>query len=161
MDKFLININGEFYNEETAKISVFDRGFLYGDSVYEATRTFNGKAFRIERHIDRLFKSASRIALYPNLTKEDILTEINKTITKANTPDLSLRVVLTRGTNSDLGLNPALSSTDNLIIFCKAIAPNPEWWTTKGVSTKKTCSPIKRPKNQGPSTPSWSILKVL
>jgi branched-chain amino acid aminotransferase len=133
MGKFIININGELYNEDNAKISVFDRGFLYGDSVYEATRTFNRKPFRIERHLDRLFKSAAQISLIPTLTIEEILYEIERTINAAFSDDLSLRIVLTRGDNEDLGLNPTLAHRNNLIIFCKAIDPNPESWLTEGV----------------------------
>jgi branched-chain amino acid aminotransferase len=134
MGKFLININGELFDENTAKVSVFDRGFLYGDSVYEATRTFSRRAFRIERHLERLFKSAERIELTPTFTKEDILKQIDLLIKASGPEDLALRIVLTRGVNSDLGLDPGLSGNNNLIIFSKPIAPNPESWTKVGVS---------------------------
>jgi branched-chain amino acid aminotransferase len=133
MEKFIININGELYNQDNAKISVFDRGFLYGDSVYEATRTYNRKPFRIERHLDRLFKSAAQISLVPTLTIEEILYEVERTINAAFSDDLSLRIVLTRGDNEDLGLDPNLAQKNNLIIFCKPINPNPQSWLTEGV----------------------------
>lgn len=134
MNKFLININGELFNEETAKISVFDRGFLYGDSVYEATRTFNRKAFRIHQHLERLFVSAGKIELEPTLSRDDILKALEKTIAASPHENHSIRIILTRGTNSDLGLDPELASSNNLIIMTKAIPPNPEWWYTEGVS---------------------------
>lgn len=134
MSKFLININGELFNEETAKISVFDRGFLYGDSVYEATRTFNRRPFRINQHLDRLFVSADKIELEPTLSREDILKALDKTIAASPHENHSIRIILTRGTNRDLGLDPELSSQNNLIIMTKAIPDNPEWWYTEGVS---------------------------
>jgi len=134
MSKFLININGELFNEETAKISVFDRGFLYGDSVYEATRTFNRKPFRIHQHLDRLFVSAEKIELEPTLGREDILQALEKTIAASPHDNHSIRIILTRGTNCDLGLDPELASSNNLIIMTKAIPANPEWWYTQGVS---------------------------
>jgi branched-chain amino acid aminotransferase len=134
MDKFLININGELFDEETAKISVFDRGFLYGDSVYEATRTFHRHPFRIGLHLDRLFSSAQKIELVPTLTRAEILAAIEKTIHASPHENISLRIVLTRGTNSDLGLNPELAGPNNLIIITKAILPNPDWWYEKGLS---------------------------
>ncbi|MDO9181984.1 MAG: aminotransferase class IV [Bacteriovorax sp.] len=134
MNKFLININGELFNEENAKISVFDRGFLYGDSVYEATRTFNRKAFRIDHHLDRLFSSAQKIELIPSYSKSEILENINQTIKASAHENILLRIILTRGTNSDLGLDPQLASVNNLIIISKAIAPNPDWWLKDGVS---------------------------
>lgn len=134
MMKFLININGELFDESTAKISVFDRGFLYGDSVYEATRTFGRIPFRINQHLDRLFISAQKIELVPTLDKEQILARIMETIKASPHDNVSLRIILTRGTNSDLGLDPDLASANNLIIISKKISPNPDWWLTMGLS---------------------------
>lgn len=134
MEDFLININGTIQNGPEAKISVFDRGFLYGDSVYEATRTFNKKPFRIDQHIDRLFLSAEKISLAPTWSKEAILNEVIKTINASPYDNVTVRIVLTRGTNTDLGLDTELSSSNNLIIFTKEIKPNPASWLTEGVS---------------------------
>lgn len=134
MKDFLVNINGELFKGEEAKISVFDRGFLYGDSVYEATRTFDRRPFRIDQHIDRLFLSAEKISLAPTYSKEVILSEVLKTTEAAPFKDAAIRIVLTRGTNRDLGLDPELAQENNLVIFVKEIKPNPTWWTTEGVS---------------------------
>jgi branched-chain amino acid aminotransferase len=134
MNDFLININGEILPGTEAKISVFDRGFLYGDSVYESTRTFSKKPFRIDRHIDRLFLSAEKISLIPTFSREQILSEIQKTITASPYQNSTIRIVLTRGTNRDLGLDTELSGDNNLIIFTKEIKPNPAEWLTNGVS---------------------------
>lgn len=134
MGKFLININGELFDETTAKISVFDRGFLYGDSVYEATRTFNRKPFRIQQHLDRLYNSAEKIELVPTLTRDDILKALEQTISASPHNNHSVRIILTRGTNRDLGLDPELASFNNLIIMTKSIPANPDWWYKDGVS---------------------------
>lgn len=134
MDKFLININGEFFNESNARISVFDRGFLYGDSVYEATRTFKRVPFRLQNHLDRLFISAQKIEMIPTLSKDEILKRIKETIKASPHENISMRIILSRGTNSDLGLDPDLSGENNLVIITKAIEPNPAWWLTKGLS---------------------------
>ena len=134
MNEFLININGEILKGPEAKISVFDRGFLYGDSVYEATRTFSKKPFRIDRHIDRLFQSAEKISLVPTYSKESILNEVHKTIKASPHDNITIRIVLTRGTNMDLGLDTELSGANNLVIFAREIKPNPIEWLTHGVS---------------------------
>ncbi len=134
MEDFLVNINGALFKGPEARISVFDRGFLYGDSVYEATRTFHKRPFRIDQHIDRLFLSAEKISLSPTFSKEVILSEVLKTIEASPYQDASIRIVLTRGTNTDLGLDPDLSGPNNLVIFIKEIKPNPAWWTTEGIS---------------------------
>jgi branched-chain amino acid aminotransferase len=134
MEKFIININKEIHDEKSAHISVLDRGFLYGDSVYEATRTFNRNPFRLQQHIDRLFISAEKIYLTPNLSKNEIATEIMRTISCSPHENVSIRIILTRGNNSDLGLDPDLSLTNNLVIITKEIKPNPAWWYETGVS---------------------------
>lgn len=133
MKDFLVNINGDLFKGPEAHISVFDRGFLYGDSVYEATRTFEKKPFRLERHIDRLFLSANKISLIPSYSKEVIISEVLKTIEASPYQNITIRIVLTRGTNTDLGLDTELSGPNNLIIFTKEIKPNPTWWLTDGV----------------------------
>ena len=134
MEDFLININGVLMKGPEAKVSVFDRGFLYGDSVYEATRTFDKHPFRLERHIDRLFLSAEKISLVPTYSKEMITSEVLKTVEASPYQNVTIRIVLTRGTNSDLGLDTELSGPNNLIIFTKEIRPNPASWITDGVS---------------------------
>jgi branched-chain amino acid aminotransferase len=134
MEDFLININGDLFKGPEARISVFDRGFLYGDSVYESTRTFDKRPFRLERHIHRLFLSAGKISLSPTYSKEVITSEVLKTIEASPYQNVTIRIVLTRGTNSDLGLDTQLSGPNNLIIFTKEIKPNPAWWLTDGVS---------------------------
>lgn len=134
MKNFLVNINGEITKGPDARISVFDRGFLYGDSVYEGTRTFLKKPFRLNQHIDRLFLSAEKISLTPTYSKEQIESEVQKLIDASSYENLSLRIVLTRGDNFDLGLDPALSGPNNLIIFAKEIKANPAEWLTNGVS---------------------------
>ncbi len=133
MKKFLININGELFDEETAKISVFDRGFLYADSVYEATRSFNRKVFRLPLHLERLFESAKKIELTPSYSRQEINDQIQKTVKQSPFENISIRIVLTRGTNRDLGLDPSLCSTNNLIIITKEIADNPKWWLEQGL----------------------------
>lgn len=150
MSKFFINLNGELLDESNAKISVLDRGFLYGDSVYEATRTFNHTPFRLDQHIERLFDSASKIYFTPKTTREKIKFEVIKTIKAAAFANVSIRIVLSRGTASDLGLDPDLAILENLIIYVKELKPNPTWWYESGVKLgfyqKETSSKGSLPK---------------
>ncbi len=150
MSKFFINLNGELLDESNAKISVLDRGFLYGDSVYEATRTFNHTPFRLDQHIERLFNSASKIYFTPKTTREKIKFEVIKTIKAAAFANVSIRIVLSRGTASDLGLDPDLAILENLIIYVKELKPNPTWWYESGVKLgfyqKETSSKGSLPK---------------
>lgn len=133
MDQFYVSINSDIFKGSEAKISVFDRGFLYGDSVYEATRTFNQKTFRLNSHLDRLFESAQKLDFQPEYTKAAIVDLIEKLIEHSQFKNALIRLILTRGTNRDLGLDPDLSLGQNLIIFTKEIKENPASWLSEGV----------------------------
>ena len=58
-----IYIDGKYFDEKSAKISVFDHGLLYGDGIFEGIRAYHGRVFRLKEHIDRLFYSAKAILL--------------------------------------------------------------------------------------------------
>src|SRR5271168_2236082 len=58
MQNVIVNLNGEILDADRAKVSVFDRGYLYGDSLYEVARTYGGKFFALDEHLERLEKSA-------------------------------------------------------------------------------------------------------
>ncbi len=74
--------NGEFVDESEAKISVYDSALMFGDMIFEMTRSFNKKQFRLDRHLDRLYASAKyvQIDLESHYTKEQMTEAINKTI---------------------------------------------------------------------------------
>ena len=59
----MIDIDGALFAPDQARISVFDRGFLYGDSVYETIRTYSSKQFRLAAHIDRLQRSDDALGI--------------------------------------------------------------------------------------------------
>ncbi|HTX43735.1 MAG TPA: branched-chain-amino-acid transaminase [Methanocella sp.] len=100
-----IYIDGKFYSKENAKISVYDHGLLYGDGVFEGIRAYNGRVFRLDEHIDRMFDGARAIMLTPPVTKEKMKEIILETLRKNNLKDAYIRPVITRGVG-DLGLDP-------------------------------------------------------
>ncbi len=63
MEQRLVYLNGDFVPEDEARVSIFDRGFNAGDGIYEATRTFNHKFFKLKEHIDRLFRSLAYVRI--------------------------------------------------------------------------------------------------
>lgn len=100
-----IYLDGRFVQKEEAKVSVFDHGLLYGDGVFEGIRAYNGKVFRLDAHIDRLYDSAKTIDLRPPLGKEELKKLIVETLRKNSLRDAYIRPVITRGVG-DLGLDP-------------------------------------------------------
>ena len=100
-----IYLDGRFVQKEEAKVSVFDHGLLYGDGVFEGIRAYNGKVFRLDAHIDRLYDSAKTINLKPPFTKEKMKDLVVETLRKNKLRDGYIRPVITRGVG-DLGLDP-------------------------------------------------------
>jgi branched-chain amino acid aminotransferase len=111
-----IYIDGRFYPREEAKISVFDHGLLYGDGVFEGIRMYNGKIFRLDDHLDRLYDSAKTIDLCPPLSKKEMEQAIIQTVKKNNLKDAYIRPIITRGIG-DLGLCPTKCPKATVIII--------------------------------------------
>jgi branched-chain amino acid aminotransferase len=102
----LANIDGAITALERAAVSVLDRGFLYGDSVFETIRTYGGRPFALGRHLARLERSAALVHIPLPVPLEVLAGEVRDTVVHANNPESNIRVMLTRGT-SELGLEPA------------------------------------------------------
>jgi len=120
----LVYINGEFFDRENAKVSVFDHGFLYGDGVFEGVRAYKGMIFRLTEHVDRLFDSAKVIGLIPGIQKKEMEDIIVKTCAKAGMKDGYIRPIISRGIG-DLGLNPYLCKKPNIICIVDNISLYP------------------------------------
>lgn len=120
-----IYINGKLYDKENAKISVYDHGLLYGDGVFEGLRSYSGKVFRLEQHLDRLWASAKAILLTIPMTKEAVAKAVNDTLAINGIKDGYIRLVVTRGAGS-LGLDPNRCSDPQVIVITDHIALYPK-----------------------------------
>jgi len=115
-EELLIYIDGKYYPESEAKVSVFDHGFLYGDGVFEGIRSYNGLVFKLKEHIDRLYYSARAIMLEIPMTKEEMIEAVLETLRRNNLKDAYIRLVVTRG-KGDLGLDPRKCPKPSVIII--------------------------------------------
>lgn len=118
-------INGQYYPKAEAKVSVYDHGLLYGDGVFEGMRSYNGKVFRHDEHIDRLYDSARSILLEIPMEKEALKQAVNDTLKKNNLVDAYIRLLVTRGAG-ELGLDPAKTSDPQVIIITDHIKLYPQ-----------------------------------
>jgi branched-chain amino acid aminotransferase len=119
-----IHINGQLYDKEDAKVSVYDHGLLYGDGVFEGIRSYGGKVFHLDDHLDRLWNSAKAIILEIPISKADMAKAIYDTLEVNNIVDGYIRVVVTRGVGS-LGLDPNRCANPQVIIITDRIALYP------------------------------------
>ncbi len=110
-------IDGTFHDRDSAKISVFDHGLLYGDGVFEGMRTYDGKVFRLHEHIRRLYDSAKAIALTVPISMDEMERVTNELVARSGIGEAYLRHVVTRGTG-DLGLDLRNCKVATVIIIC-------------------------------------------
>ena len=144
----LIYFNGKLIPKEEAKVSVYDHGLLYGDGVFEGIRSYNGKVFRLEQHLDRLYNSAQTIALKIPLPKDEMGKAVLKTLRANKLRDAYIRLVVTRGIG-DLGLDPRKCPKPTIFIITDKIVLYPEEFYRNGleVIVTKTKRNIKEALN--------------
>ncbi len=131
-----ISIDGQLTTDpQRACIPVFDRGFLYGDSIYEVFRTYGGRLFAVDDHFDRLERSAAALGLRMPADRAGILAEIRRTVDAAKNPETYVRLVITRGAG-DIGLDPALADRPRTVIIAKPLALDPKWKSGQGFTVK-------------------------
>ncbi|MDP8253493.1 MAG: branched-chain-amino-acid transaminase [Candidatus Kaelpia aquatica] len=127
-----IYLNGNLVEEEDAKVSVFDHGYLYGDGVFEGIRAYNGLVFRLDEHLDRLYSSAHTIMLSISLTKEEIKEALLETLRANDLKDAYIRLIVSRG-QGDLGLDPRKCKSPTTVIIADKIALYPQEFYEKGL----------------------------
>ncbi len=113
-------IDGKYYDEGQAKVSVFDHGLLYGDGVFEGIRAYNGRVFKLKEHIDRLFYSAKSILLEIPMSHAEVRRATVETCRKNKIRDGYVRLVVTRGVGT-LGLNPNRCKRGSVIVIAGKI----------------------------------------
>jgi branched-chain amino acid aminotransferase len=131
--KRLAVVDGVTTALEDAKVSVQDRGFLYGDSVFETLRTYDGAPFALGRHLGRLEWSAGLTGIALPLSLADFAAEITEAIRAAGNAESYVRVMVTRG-RGELGLDPGLAIAPTRVIIVTPLAPpSPETYA-RGIS---------------------------
>jgi branched-chain amino acid aminotransferase len=128
-----VNINGVITAPEEAKISVFDHGFLFGDSVYETLRTYRQKPFLFSRHFARLERSAAGLYMPVRWSREEMRLQVDRTLDAAQNPgDSRIRIVLTRGIGQ-LTADPDACTDPNLIIIVAPLVELPPATYSNGI----------------------------
>ncbi len=133
----VVNLDGTIVPPSAARVSVFDRGFLYGDSIYEVIRTYGGRPFELDAHLARLRHSGERIGLVPKWDGPRAAAEIDRTLEASrggdvpdpeaapwNVSERYARVVMTRGAG-EIGLDPALAVDPVALVMVLPISGPP------------------------------------
>jgi branched-chain amino acid aminotransferase len=127
-----IYIDGKYYDEKNARVSVLDHGLLYGDGVFEGIRAYNGRVFKLAEHIERLYASAKAILLAIPMTPREMTQAVLATCRRNKIRDGYVRLVVTRGVGS-LGLNPYTCKGAGVIIIADKIQLYPAEMYQRGL----------------------------
>ena len=152
-----VYINGTFYEQEDARISVFDHGLLYGDGVFEGLRSYGGKVFRLREHLDRLWESAKAIHLEIPISLPEMTDAVNESLRVNEIDDGYVRLVVTRGVGS-LGLDPAQTSDPQVIVIADRITLYPEEFYTNGLKIVTVSTVRNHPAALSPRIKSLNYL---
>src|SRR3990172_3780707 len=128
----LIFLNDSLVPEGEAKVSVLDRGFLYGDGVFETLRAYSGVIFHSDDHLDRLFQSAEAICLQLPFTRDYLMEALYKTLEANELKDAYLRLSVTRGV-SEPGLDIGGCPSPTLTIIAKGFSGYPDSLYQSGI----------------------------
>lgn len=128
----IIYLNGAFVSGDKAKISVFDRGLLYGDGLFETMRSYSGYVFRLDEHLRRLFASCKILGIRIPFTKKQLKEGIYKTLRKNGFSDAYIRLTVTRG-QLEAGFDMHGACVPNVFIITRLLKPYPARLYNKGV----------------------------
>ena len=153
----LIYLDGQWLDKDSAKVSVFDHGLLYGDGVFEGMRVYGGKTFRLKEHVDRLYDSAQAILLTIPMPREQMMAVTEDGVKRAGLKEGYLRHVVTRGVG-DLGLDPRKCPRASVIIIFDTIAIWPPERYEQGLTLITAGTPINQREALSPRVKSLNYL---
>jgi branched-chain amino acid aminotransferase len=150
-------INGQLFDKQDAKISVYDHGLLYGDGVFEGLRSYNGRVFRLDEHLRRLWESAKAIWLEIPYSREKVAEAVNSTLAANGIRDGYVRLIVTRGAGT-LGLDPNRTSDPQVIVITDHIALYPKEMYENGLEIVTVSVARNHPASLSPRIKSLNYL---
>lgn len=131
-------VNGKVVGKAKAKLSVFDRGFLYGDGLFETMRSYGGKVFRLDRHLERLCVSAKIINLKIPLARAELKKAVYRLLRVNKLKNAYIRLAVSRG-EGRVGLDATTAKSSNIVIIAKPFFPYPKRYYELGLKVAVSC----------------------
>jgi branched-chain amino acid aminotransferase len=150
-------LDGKWHDRETATISVYDHGLLYGDGVFEGIRVYGGKIFKLTEHLDRLYDSAKAIWLTIPMPKDEMAAVTEEAVKRSGIAEAYIRHIVTRGVG-DLGLDPRKCPKASVIIIVDTIRLFPEEVYETGLRVVTAGTPIPHREALSPRVKSLNYL---
>jgi branched-chain amino acid aminotransferase len=153
----IVWIDGNYHTKDQATISVFDHGLLYGDGVFEGIRAYEGKIFRLDQHVERLYHSAKAIWLEIPHSVTELTQIITEALKKSGLGDAYIRLIVTRG-KGDMGLDPRKCPRPTVVCIVDTIALWPADRYERGLVCLTAPTPIAHRENLSPRVKSLNYL---
>ena len=150
-------LDGEWLERDSAAVSVFDHGLLYGDGVFEGIRVYGGVAFRLQEHLERLYDSAQAIWLTIPMPIEEMTALTEEAVRRSGLDDAYIRHIITRGVG-DLGLDPRKCPAPTVIIIVDGIRLWPAEVYERGLRVVTAGTPIPHRESLSPRVKSLNYL---
>ena len=152
-----VYLNGTFVDESKARVSVFDHGLLYGDGVFEGIRSYHGRIFKLQEHIQRLFESAHTIMLKIPMSPSELIDVVKQSLRVNRLRDAYLRLVVTRG-EGDLGLDPRKCARPTVFVIADTIELYPRRLYEQGLELITVATQRNVPEALNPQIKSLNYL---
>jgi branched-chain amino acid aminotransferase len=153
----IVWLDGKWCDRNTAMISVYDHGLLYGDGVFEGIRSYGGKIFRLTQHLERLYDSAKAIWLTIPMSRDELATVTEEAVRRSGIADAYIRHIVTRGVG-DLGLDPRKCARPSVLIIVDTIKLWPEQVYDAGLTVMTAGTPIPQRESLSPRVKSLNYL---
>lgn len=150
-------IDGEWHSKDSARVSVFDHGLLYGDGVFEGIRVYAGKVFKLKEHLDRIYDCAHAILLSVPMPKHAFGAVIEEAVKRSGLQEAYIRPIITRGIG-DLGVDPRKCPQPTMIVIVDAINIWPPERYEQGLSVITAGTPIPHRESLSPRVKSLNYL---
>jgi branched-chain amino acid aminotransferase len=150
-------LDGKWCDRDTATVSVYDHGLLYGDGVFEGIRIYGGRIFKLAEHLDRLYDSAHAIWMTIPIPKQEMAAVTEEGVRRSGIKEGYIRHIITRGVG-DLGLDPRKCAKPSIIVITDTIKLWPEEVYETGLKVVTAGTPIPQRESLSPRVKSLNYL---
>lgn len=154
---FYASVNGEITPAEEARVSVLDNGFTFGDAVYETLRTYGGRPFHLDRHLERLRRSAQRLAITIPAGDVALTRDLDALLARAANPESYIRIIVSRGVG-DISYHFERVAGPTIVMVVKPLAPFPSHYYKDGIAVILSSVRRNPPRALDPAIKSCNLI---
>jgi branched-chain amino acid aminotransferase len=134
------SIDGTIVDLAAARISVLDRGLMFGDGVFEALRTYRGRPDALDQHLARLEHSSAILHIPLGVTRVTLAREVEDAVAAVDAPERYIRIMITRGDQPE-ALPPMGAGVARRIVIVRPLMPTPDALYARGIRVISATAP--------------------